>query len=269
MIVALYLAAAIAPQIAPYPPAIQLDIVGMKNRPPGLAHPFGTDSFSRDVLSRVLYGARISLSVATLAVLLSATVGLVYGLTAGFFGGRVDNALMRALDALLAIPRVLLLIAILALWSPVPLPGLILLLGATGWFGVSRLVRAEVLSVKQREFVVAARALGASDGRIVLTHLLPNVIAPVVVAATLGIANVIVLEAGLSYLGIGAREPTASWGSIMEGGSEDVATAWWVVLFPGLAILVTVLAFNALGDALRDAIDPRQLPRSARARDDG
>jgi peptide/nickel transport system permease protein len=260
LILLLGLLALIAPLIAPYPPNLQLDIVGLKSRPPSGVHPFGTDRFSRDVLSRVLFGARISLSVATLAVLLSATIGTTYGALAGWFGGRVDGALMRILDALLAIPRVLLLVAVLALWSPVPLYALILVIGLTGWFEVSRLVRGEVLAVKQREFVTAARALGSSGRGIVFRHVLPNVLAPLIVATTLGVANVIVLEAGLSYLGIGARVPTASWGSIFYDGSDAFAATWWVALFPGLAIVITVLAFNTLGDALRDLLDPHKVP---------
>ena len=249
----------LAPLLAPYAPSAQLDIVGLKSRAPSLAHPFGTDRYSRDVLSRVIYGARISLSVATLAVLLSATLGTAYGVVAGYVGGRLDGAMMRLLDAFLAIPRVLLLVAVLSLWSPVPLPWLILVIGLTGWFEVSRLVRAEVLSAKQRDYVTAARALGASNLRIVVRHVLPNVLTPVIVAATLGVANVIILEAGLSYLGIGAREPTASWGSIFFDGSDAFEATWWVALFPGLAILCTVLAFNVLGDALRDLLDPHQV----------
>jgi peptide/nickel transport system permease protein len=257
------IAATLAPVLAPYGPTVQLDIVHLANQPPSLAHLFGTDRFSRDVLSRTLYGARVSLAIATLAVVISATLGTAYGVVAGYVGGFVDGAMMRALDAVLSIPRVLLLIAILALWNPVPLWALIVLLGVTGWFPVSRLVRAEALSVRQREFVVAARALGASDVRIVWRHILPNVMAPVIVAATLGIANVIILEAGLSYLGIGTREPTASWGSMFQDGSDAFAAAWWVALFPGLAILITVFAFNSLGDALRDVLDPRQVATQA------
>src|SRR6185503_4651014 len=167
--------AVLAPLLAPYSPTEQLDIVGLKNRSPSAAHPFGTDRYSRDVLSRVLYGSRISLSVATLALLNSATIGTAYGVISAYLGGRIDTVLMRLLDAFLAIPRVLLLVALLALWSPVPLSALILIIGATGWFEVSRLVRAEVLSVKQREYVTAARALGATGLRIVWRHVLPNV----------------------------------------------------------------------------------------------
>jgi peptide/nickel transport system permease protein len=255
----LCLIAILARQLAPYSPNEQLDIVGLKNQPPSGAHPFGTDQYSRDLLSRMLFGARISLSVAMLAVLLSVTVGTAYGLTAGYAGGRVDTIMMRLLDAFLAIPRVLLLVALSALWSPVPLTALVIIIGLTGWFEVSRLVRAEVLSVMRREYVLAARALGTPGIRIVWRHVLPNVLNPVIVAATLGVGNVIILEAGLSYLGIGARAPTASWGSIFFDGSDAFQSTWWIALFPGLAIVITVLAFNVFGTALRDALDPHQL----------
>lgn len=259
LILLLCVIALFARQLAPYSPNAQLDIVGLKSQPPSAAHPLGTDQYSRDLLSRMLYGARISLSVAMLAVLLSATVGTAYGLISGYLGGRVDTVMMRLLDACLAIPRVLLLVAVLALWSPVPLVALILVIGLTGWFEVSRLVRAEVLSVMQREYVVAARGLGASGLRIVWRHILPNVLNPVIVSATLGVGNVIILEAGLSYLGIGARAPTASWGSIFYDGSDAFQETWWIALFPGLAIILTVMAFNIFGTALRDALDPHQL----------
>lgn len=262
VVIALCVIAILARYVAPYAPNAQLDITRLKNTPPTRANLFGTDSFSRDVLSRVIYGARVSLSVAALSVLLSTTIGTTYGLVAGYVGGRLDAAMMHLLDALLSIPRVLLLLAVLALWQPVGLVGLILLLGFTGWYGTSRLVRAEVRAARDRDYVVAARALGASHLRIVLGHLLPNIASPIIVAATLGVANVIVLEAGLSFLGVGAREPNASWGTIFLNGSSAPTDTWWVALFPGLAIVVTVLAFNVLGDALRDVLDPRQLPRT-------
>jgi peptide/nickel transport system permease protein len=259
LILLLCLVAVLAPWLAPYPPNQLLDIIALKNQPPSFAHPLGTDQYSRDLLSRMLFGARISLSVAMLAVLLSATVGTAYGLVAGYLGGRADAIMMRLLDACLAIPRVLLLVAVLSLWSPVPLATLILVIGFTGWFEVSRLVRAEVLGVMQREFVLAARAIGTPGLRIIWRHVLPNVLTPVLIAAALGVGNVIILEAGLSYLGIGARAPTASWGSIFFDGSDAFQTTWWIVLFPGLAIIITVFAFNTLGAALRDALDPHQL----------
>lgn len=237
----------------------QNDIAGLKNAQPSLKHWLGTDQYSRDVFARLMCGARVSLSVAALAVTLSMTIGTVYGLVAGYFGGRTDGALMRMLDAFLSIPRVLLLLAVLTLWAPVPLMGLIVLLGATGWFGVSRLVRAETRIAVRQPYVEAARALGASHTAIIFRHLLPNVIAPVIVAATLNVGNVIALEAGLSYLGIGAPEPNASWGSMFLDGVDFYAGNWWAVFFPGIAIVITVLSFNMLGDALRDVLDPRQV----------
>lgn len=258
-IVALVLIAALAPWLAPYSPVAQPDIVALRNLPPSASHLFGTDFASRDVLSRVLYGARVSLAVALLAVAVSITLGTAYGAVSGYAGGRTDAVMMRLIDAALSVPRLLLLIAILALWGGVGVPALVLLLGLTGWFGVSRLVRAQVLAIRDTDMVEAARALGASDGAILRRHVLPGVVSPVIVAATLGIANVILLEAGLSYLGIGVRPPTPSWGNIIQDGADAIASLWWVSLFPGLAIVVTVMAFNTLGDRLRDALDPQQV----------
>lgn len=259
---ALCVVAVMAPWLAPYDPTAQLDIVALKNLAPSLAHPFGTDFASRDIFSRVLYGARVSLSVALLAIAVSTSVGTAYGAVAGYYGGRVDDIMMRLIDAALSIPRILLLIAVLVLWGEVTLPMLVLMLGFTGWFGVSRLVRAQVLAVREQEMVLAARALGARDRDILRRHILPHVFSPVIVAATLGIANVILIEAGLSYLGIGVRPPTPSWGSIIFDGREQLASLWWVSTFPGLAIVLTVLAVNLVGDGLRDALDPRQVERS-------
>jgi peptide/nickel transport system permease protein len=245
--------------LAPFPPNEQLDIIGLASRPPSLRHPFGTDIYSRDVLSRLVHGARISLSVALLAVLLSITVGTAYGAIAGYVGGRGDAIMMRVIDALLSIPRILVLLAIFALWGRVSLGALVLILGLTGWFATSRLVRAQVLALKTEEMVVAARALGARHRRILWRHILPGVTSTVVVAATLGIGNVIILEAGLSFLGVGVQAPTASWGNMISDGSSDVAGMWWMSIFPGLAIVLTVMAFNVIGDALRDALDPREI----------
>jgi ABC-type dipeptide/oligopeptide/nickel transport system permease subunit len=245
--------------LAPFDPNQQLDIIALASRPPSAAHPFGTDIYSRDVLSRLVHGARISLSVACLAILLSITVGTAYGAVAGYLGGRADAVMMRVIDALLSIPRILMLLAIFALWGRVSLGALVLILGLTGWFATSRLVRAQVLSLKTEEMVVAARALGARHRRIVWRHILPGVTSTVVVAATLGIGNVIILEAGLSFLGVGVQPPTASWGNIISDGASNVAGLWWMSLFPGLAIVLTVMAFNIIGDALRDALDPREI----------
>jgi peptide/nickel transport system permease protein len=254
--------ALLAPWIAPYDPAAQLDIVRLNSQGPSWAHPLGTDPFSRDVLSRLLWGSRISLAVAFIAVTLSMTLGVAVGAVAGYVGGVVDAVLMRLVDTALSVPRLLVLIGVVALWEDVGIAALTLLLAGTGWFAVSRLTRAETLVVRERDFVVAARMLGASPWRILTRHILPNVAGPAMVAATLGIANVILLEAGLSYLGIGVRAPAASWGGIIQDGAERVGDLWWLTLFPGLAILFTVFACNALGDALRDALDPRQLAPS-------
>ena len=244
----------LAPWIAPYDPAAQPDIVGMKDLPPSPAHPFGTDSYSRDVLSRVLYGARLSLIIGFLATVVSLSLGVAFGAIAGYAGGIVDTIMMRLLDALLAIPRLLLLVAILAAWPRLSIGALILFLGLTGWFGLSRIVRGQVLALKHAEFVTAARALGASRRRILLRHLLPNLVSPIVVAATLGVAHVIVLEAGLSFLGIGVPQPGASWGNIIREGSEQVAL-WWMSLFPGVMMVLTVMTLNILGESMRDAYD--------------
>ena len=252
-------AALLAPVLAPYDPGVQLDIVQLKGQPPSWAHPLGTDAVSRDVLSRLLWGTRISLAIAFIAVSLSMTLGVLVGAVAGYAGGAVDAVLMRLVDTALSVPRLVLIIAVAALWEGLSIAALTLLLAGTGWFAVSRLTRAETLVVRERDFVVAARMLGASPWRILSRHVLPNVAAPGLVAATLGIANVILLEAGLSYLGIGVPQPSASWGGIIQDGAQRVGDLWWLTLFPGLAILITVFACNALGDALRDALDPGQL----------
>jgi peptide/nickel transport system permease protein len=255
------LGALLAPVIAPYDPTAQLDIERLQSQPPSAAHPFGTDPYSRDVLSRLIYGSRVSLAVGLGSVALAMSFGIAIGIVAGYLGGTVDAVLMRLVDAAISVPRLLVLIMVASLWGRLGLVPLTLLMAGTGWFTVSRLVRAETLALRDREFVLAARALGAPTPRLLVRHVLPNVLAPALVAAALSIANVILLEAALSYLGIGVRPPTASWGTIIEDGAERVAELWWLTLFPGLAILVTVFACNALGDALRDAFDPRQLPR--------
>jgi peptide/nickel transport system permease protein len=247
-----------APIISPYSPTATLDLVNLKAHAPSLAHPFGTDLASRDLLSRVIYGSRTSLAVALLAVVLSSTIGIAFGLTAGYVGGITDAVMMRVLDGLLAIPRVLLLIVLLALWADGSESALILGIGLTGWFGMSRLVRAEVMVAKPREYVGAALALGASHSRIVVRHILPNVIGPAVVSATINVAQVIGLEAGLSFIGLGARTAHASWGSIILDGIGVFDRFWWIPLFPGLAVVSTSLAFNVLGDGLRDVVSGRK-----------
>jgi peptide/nickel transport system permease protein len=238
-------------------PFRQFDLVDLANTAPGVDHPFGTDQLSRDVLSRVVSGARISLAVAALAVSLSVTLGAAVGLVAGYWGGAVDAVIMRLVDGALAVPRLFLLLLVLALPDRVPLAVLIILIGTTGWFTTSRLVRAEVLRLRTETFVQAAEALGASRGRVIFRHLLVNAAGPLLVAATLGVGDVILLEAGLSFLGLGVQPPTPSWGGMIMDGRPVLESAPWVGIFPGLAITLTVLATNLVGDALRDALDPR------------
>jgi peptide/nickel transport system permease protein len=248
-----------APFFAPHDPVVQPDPVQLKDKPPSAEYPFGTDHASRDVLSRVLYGGRVSLAVAFIATLVSITLGTAYGAIAGFAGGAVESVMMRILDALLSIPRLLLLIAIFAAWRGLDVADFIVIVGLTGWYGLSRIVRGQVLAIKGEEFVVSARALGASRARILLKHILPNILTPVIVAASLGVGHVILLEAGLSYLGIGVQPPDPSWGSIIQDGSDQIASQWWISFFPGMAIVLTVMAFNVLGDALREALQPRHM----------
>ena len=225
--------------------------------PPSLGHPFGTDLLGRDVLSRVVGGARISLTVALISVLLSVTLGGLIGTVAGYAGGWVDSLIMRAVDGALAIPRLFVLLLVLAMVTPIPLWILILVLGTTGWFGVSRIVRGETIRLKHEPYVQAAEALGARGHRIILRHLLPNTAGPLLVAATLGVSDVILLEAGLSFLGLGISPPTPSWGGMIQDSRDYYISRPWTSIFPGLAIVVTVLAVSLIGDALRDRLDPR------------
>jgi peptide/nickel transport system permease protein len=252
----LALLALIGPSLLP-DPFRQFDLIELASSPPSVEHPFGTDQLSRDVLSRVVSGARVSLAVAALAVAVSLTLGAAVGLVAGYWGGTVDAVLMRVVDAALAVPRLFLLLIVLAVPERVPLAALILLIGTTGWLTTSRLVRAETLRLRQESFVEAARALGASRRRIIFRHLLVNTAGPLLVAATLGVGDVILLEAGLSFLGLGVQPPTPSWGGMILDARQVLEAAPWVGIFPGVAITFTVLATNLVGDALRDALDPR------------
>ena len=255
-ILTLYLVALLTPLLAPHAAAALGDLLVERLIPPGSGHPLGTDHFARDVLSRVLYGARVSLSIGFVAVGISVTVGTLLGAVSGFFGGWVDTVIMRLVDMVISFPQLVLLITIIALFEP-SIFLIIAVLGLTQWPGTARLVRGEVLSLREREFVQAAHALGFGRARIILFHLVPNVLAPVIVAATLGIGNTIVLEAGLSFLGLGVQPPTPSWGTMVADGRNVMLQAWWLSTFPGLAIVVTVLCFNLVGDGLRDALDPR------------
>lgn len=257
LVTVLLLGAVFAPLLTPYDPTAQLDLESGQLQAPSLAHPFGTDFWSRDLFSRVLYGARVSLVVAALTVVLSLTVGTGVGLTAGLSGGATDAVLMRFVDAGLAIPRVFLLLTIIALWDRVGVSGLVVVLGLTSWFDTARLVRAEVLSLKVRPFVTATRALGFDGPRIALRHVLPNAMAPVVVSATLGMGQIVLIEAALSYLGVGVPPPRPSWGAMIADGQQWMSQAWWIATFPGLAVVLTVVAFSLLSDGMRDAFDPR------------
>ncbi|HEX8829669.1 MAG TPA: ABC transporter permease, partial [Longimicrobium sp.] len=246
----------VTPLVAPFDPAAQGDIVLTRNLPPSLEHLMGTDKFGRDIFSRVLYGSRISLTIGFIAVGISVTLGTLVGALAGYFGGFVDTLLMRMTDMMLSFPRLVLLIVVIALFSP-SIWLVVTVLGLTGWMGTARLVRGEVLSLREREFVQAARALGMGDWRIISRHVIPNTMAPVIVSATLGIGQTILTEASLSFLGLGVQPPTPSWGNMVADGRDALIEAWWIATFPGIAIVLTVIAFNLLGDGLRDALDPR------------
>jgi len=256
VIVGDYLIALVTPLIAPRDPAT-LAPLSSRLLAPGGEFPLGTDHLARDVLSRILYGARISLSIGFVAVGISVTIGTVLGAVSGYLGGWVDAVVMRFVDMVISFPRLVLLIIVAALFSSNSIFLIMAVLGFTQWPGTTRIVRGEVLSVREREFIEAARALGFSRRRIIFRHVIPNVLAPVIIAATLGVGNVIVLEAGLSFLGLGLQPPTPSWGSMVSEGRAFMIDAWWIATFPGLAIVLTVVAFNLVGDGLRDALDPR------------
>lgn len=238
-------------------PLAQPDVLAEASLPPNADHPFGTDQLSRDVLARVVNGGRISLTVACLAVALSMTLGAGVGLVAGYLGGMADAVLMRIVDGALAVPRLFLLLLVLTAMERIPVSVLIVLIGATGWFGTSRLIRGEAVRLREEGFVRAAESLGASRSRVILRHLLPNVRGPLLVAATLGVGDVILLEAGLSFLGLGIQPPTPSWGGMILDSKSVLTTAPWSGIFPGVAVMLTVLAVNLAGDALRGALDPR------------
>ena len=255
-LVVILLAAVFAERLAPFGPNEQ--DIAKRLQAPGLdsSHILGTDEVGRDILSRLIYGARVSLLVGVIAVGLSCPLGVLVGLIAGYAGRRVDSVLMRITDIQLAIPTILLAIAVVAVLGP-GLGNVILTLSVTGWTLYARLVRGETLVVKGRDFVQAARAAGAGDARIMARHVLPNVFSPVIVVAVFAVANMIVLEATLSFLGLGVEPSVVTWGRMLNGGRLYLSTAWWLTAFPGFAIFVTVLVVNLLGDHLRDWLDPR------------
>ncbi len=250
----LFIISLAAPVFSPYDPSY-IDIKSILE-PPSYEHPLGTDQLGRDVLSRIIWGGRISLMVGFVAVGIATVVGVFLGAMAGYYAGYVDTIIMRFVDIMLCFPTFFLILAVVALLEP-SIWNIMVVIGATGWMGMARLIRAEILSVKERDYVLAARALGASHARIIWRHIIPNAMAPVLVAATLGVAAAILTESALSFLGIGVQPPTPSWGNILTAGKDSIEVAWWLSFYPGMAILITVLGYNLLGEGIRDAIDPR------------
>ncbi|NDV21310.1 ABC transporter permease [Desulfovibrio sp. JC022] len=248
------LAAIFAPLLTPYDPnSLNVDHLLQS---PSATHFFGTDALGRDVFARMLYGGRVSLWVGFVAVGISTAIGLALGLAAGYFGGLVDEIIMRGVDVMLCFPSFFLILAVIAFLEP-GLTNIMIVIGFTSWMGVARLVRAETLSLRKRDFVQASRLAGAGPIRIMLTHILPNAITPVLVSATLGVAGAILVESSLSFLGLGVQPPDPSWGNLLMDGKEVLEIAPWLSIFPGMAILLTVLGYNLLGEALRDILDPR------------
>jgi peptide/nickel transport system permease protein len=254
IVLVLAIMALAAPLVSPHDPN-RPDIKRILE-PPSSRHWLGTDQIGRDVLSRMLYGARVSLAVGFVSVGIATAIGIALGAAAGYHGGAVDAGVMRLVDLMLVFPRFFLLLAVLAFLKP-SIWTIMAVIGVTGWMGVARLVRAEFLALKEREFVIWSQSIGASALRIIWRHILPNAMAPVLVAMTLGIPAAILTESGLSFLGLGVRPPYATWGNILNDGKEVIELAWWLSVYPGLAILVTVLSYNLLGEGIRDALDPR------------
>jgi len=254
IVLVLALMAGAAPLVSPHDPH-KPDVKRILE-PPSMRHWLGTDQIGRDVLSRMLYGARVSLAVGFVSVGIATAIGIALGAGAGYHGGPVDGAVMRLVDLMLVFPRFFLLLAVLAFLKP-SIWTIMVVIGLTGWMGVARLVRAEFLALKEREFVIWSQSIGASAFRIIWRHILPNAMGPVLVAMTLGIPAAILTESGLSFLGLGVRPPYATWGNILNEGKEVIELAWWLSVYPGLAILVTVLSYNLLGEGIRDALDPR------------
>lgn len=254
IVIFLFFAALFAPWLSPYDPG-QINIKKIL-QDPSAEHIFGTDQLGRDVFSRMLGGSRISLLVGFVAVGIASLIGVFLGALAGYYGRWVDNLIMRFVDIMLCFPTFFLILAVIAMLEP-NIWNIMIIIGITGWMSVARLVRAEFLSLKERDYAVAEKALGARDFRIIFLHILPNALAPVLVAATLGVAGAILTESALSFLGIGVQPPTPSWGNILTAGKDNIQIAWWLSLYPGLAILITVLGYTLLGEGIRDAIDPR------------
>jgi len=250
----LFAIAMLAPLLTPYnPDKIDMDNVLVQ---PGTHHILGTDDLGRDVLSRMLFGSRVSLAVGFVAIGIATLIGIILGAFAGYYEGFIDSLIMRFVDIMLSIPTFFLLLTVIALVGP-GLLIVMIVIGLTSWMSVARLVRAEFLTLKNREFVLAARSIGSSDLRIIFKHILPNAMSPVYVSFILGIAGAILMESGLSFLGFGVQPPTPSWGNILTAGREYIEVAWWLILFPGLAILITTLSYYLLGEGIRQALDPK------------
>jgi peptide/nickel transport system permease protein len=250
---------AAAPLVSPYDPD-KTRLLDLYN-PPSLTHPFGTDDLGRDLATRILYGGRVSLTIGLLAVTVAITVGTLVGVTAGYYGGVIDGLLMRFVDAMYSFPRLFLLILFGVFFKGMTVGVIILVLGLLSWLTTSRLVRATFLSLKQREFVEAARGVGARDRRIIFRHILPNSLAPIIVAGTLGVGAAIIAESTLSFLGLGIQPPTSSWGNMLNHATTDMDKAPWIAFFPGFFIFLAVMSINFIGDGLRDALDPRHVVR--------
>ncbi len=255
VVLIIILSAALAPWIAPH--SYRQQSLMSRLQEPSSDHWLGTDGYGRDVFSRVLWGARVSLQIGFGAAGLALFIGVILGSIAGYYGGYIDNAIMRFTDIMMCIPALFLALTVIALFGASMINTMIVI-GVIYWTRTCRIVRGEFLSLRKREFTEAARALGMKDSRIIFRHLLPNALAPIIVQATLFIAQVILIESGLSFLGLGAQPPTPSWGNMLTEGYKFLSMAWWIATFPGLAIFFTVLAFNLLGDGLRDAFDPKQ-----------
>ncbi len=249
VVLMLFIIAIFASLISPYDP----NAIDKKHvlEPPSLKHPFGTDELGRDIMSRVILGSRISLSVGFVAIGIATIIGIILGAISGYYGGWLDSVIMRFVDIMLSIPTFFLILAVIAFLGP-SIFNIMIVIGLTSWMGVSRLVRAEFLSLKEREFVLAAKGLGARDIRIIFRHIMPNSLTPVIVSFILGVGSAILIESALSFLGIGVQPPTPSWGNILTSGKDNIEVAWWLSVFPGLAILITVLTYNLVGEGFRE-----------------
>lgn len=260
IILSFFLLAILAPLIAPYDPLSIKNITQTRYLSPSLEHPFGTDEFGRDLFSRALYGARVSLSVGILSVMVAITIGTVYGAVSAYFGGLVDNILMRIVDVINAFPIFFLMLILVGIFE-VNILVMVLIMGFTSWMGTARYIRGEILSLKERDFIVSARAIGLPPWLIIGRHLIPNALSPVLVSAALMVGGMIGAEAGLSFLGIGIRPPTPTWGNMINAGEDTLLIAWWIAFFPGSLLAITIVCFNLIADGLRDALDPKTLMR--------